>query len=151
MTAKKGSPAGKRASKTKSKKQYTLSEFKAWLEGIEELQPDDWSPDASQWKTIREKLLNITEEVVEVQAPVQAPVQQTIPSGPVYREPTQYNQAPPQFVQPSQTSLPVHEMTEAARMVLNGKLPSTMVPDASGKLKTPNIDTMDGNYGSSFE
>ena len=43
------------------KKKQTLAEFRAWLDGIEELQPETWAPDATQWNLIREKINNITE------------------------------------------------------------------------------------------
>lgn len=45
--------------RTKKSKKITLGEFKAWLEGIEDLQPDDWCPDLSQWKLIKEKIKSI--------------------------------------------------------------------------------------------
>jgi hypothetical protein len=45
----------------KRTKKQTLSEFRAWLNGVEELQPEDWAPDATQWKLIREKINNIVE------------------------------------------------------------------------------------------
>lgn len=45
----------------KRAKKQTLSEFRAWLSGVEELQPADWAPDAAQWKLIREKIDNIAE------------------------------------------------------------------------------------------
>jgi len=37
----------------------TISEFKAWLEGITDLQGDDWSPDPKQWLKIKTKLFSI--------------------------------------------------------------------------------------------
>jgi hypothetical protein len=37
----------------------TISEFKSWLEGITDLQGDDWSPDAKQWVKIKTKLFSI--------------------------------------------------------------------------------------------
>jgi len=44
------------------KKKQTLKEFKAWLEGVEELQDDDWSPKYEQWVLIRDKINGIIEE-----------------------------------------------------------------------------------------
>lgn len=48
-------------SKTKkqSKKNITFEEFKAWLSGVEDLQPDDWSPTKEQWQIIRDKIDSI--------------------------------------------------------------------------------------------
>lgn len=43
------------------KKKQTLAEFRAWLSGVEELQPEGWAPDAAQWVLIREKINNISE------------------------------------------------------------------------------------------
>lgn len=43
------------------KKKQTLAEFRAWLRGVEELQPEAWAPDATQWNLIREKINNISE------------------------------------------------------------------------------------------
>lgn len=144
----------KRSTKRASKKEYTLSEFKAWLEGIEELQPNDWAPTADQWKTIRDKMMNIVEDVVEIPAPV--PPVNVPPAGPIYREPAFQAPMPPTALPPAESSLapvvvPDAEMTPAARAALTGKLPSEMVPSADGKVKTPNIDTSSGDYGSSFE
>lgn len=46
---------------TKKNKDITLAEFKAWLEGVEELQAKDWAPDKTQWKRIRSKINCIVE------------------------------------------------------------------------------------------
>lgn len=140
----------KRTTKRQSKKQYTLSEFKAWLEGIEELQPADWAPDATQWKTIRNKLLNIVEP---------EPVEYAEPQEPAYvpsHIPPQQPFQPPQPGGFGQSALASPEIpdsiTPAAQAALSGKLPSEMVPStATGNLKTPDIDTSDGSYVASFE
>ena len=34
----------------------TVKEFKMWLQGVEEMQPDGWSPDQRQWAKIRAKI-----------------------------------------------------------------------------------------------
>ena len=48
------------------RKRITLSEFRAWLQGVEELQPKGWSPNPEQWKLIRDKI----DAVVETKAQV---------------------------------------------------------------------------------
>lgn len=145
---------------TKKPKPVTLSEFKAWLEGVEELQPEGWHPDASQWELVRDKMLSIIEPeydavpVPKQQAPVHtnpqpAPVQpynevvedmpQIIPGPPMQ------SSALPMDVEPANIS-----MTPAAKAMLSGRpLPGTPGPD--GKVKTPNIDTSNGSYTTSFE
>ena len=39
----------------------TIKEFKMWLRGVEEMQPDGWSPSQQQWARIREKIDSIEE------------------------------------------------------------------------------------------
>ncbi len=134
----------------KAVKKYTLSEFKAWLEGIEEIQPDDWSPDLGQWKMIRDKIAAIQEPPPPVETGI------VIPPAPARPPPRQVQQAPAQLPPSSLTTntvtgdIPTPEMTPAAKAILSGKLPKEMVTDPSGTSKTPNIDTLDGNYESSF-
>lgn len=56
------------------RKKITLAEFKAWIQGIEELQSKDWSPNAEQWKMIREKIELITEaKQLVAEAPLPPP------------------------------------------------------------------------------
>ena len=149
----------KRTTKRQSKKEYTLTEFKAWLEGIEEMQPADWAPDVRQWKTIREKLLNIVEEVVEVEvpAPVQ-PQQVTAPAGPVLHRQTAPPAGPAPAMGPpvnapsalANIEVPESDMTPAAKAALKGNLPSEMITSPDGKTKTSDIDTSNGTYESTF-
>lgn len=140
--------------KKTSTKKYTLSEFKAWLEGVEELQPANWSPDATQWKLIRDRLFSIVEDVAPAPA---APIHQDYVSSqsyaqaPRYAEPAPYQPPIDSWVPPPSAVAPMVEATPAAQALMSGKkLPTSMVPDASGKLKTPDINTSDGNYESSF-
>jgi len=55
------------------RKKITLSEFKAWIQGVEQLQPKDWAPTAEQWKMIREKIELVTETKAVEQAPPPPP------------------------------------------------------------------------------
>lgn len=45
-----------RAPKTKTFAPMTMVEFKAWLKGIEDMQPDNWSPTPDQWAVIKQRL-----------------------------------------------------------------------------------------------
>lgn len=134
-------------------KDRTLGEFRAWLEGVEELQGDDWHPDAEQWKLIRAAIDGIVEEepeIITVSAPSPAP-SYSRPVDSIVSAPIQY----PRPVSAMTSVIPGIpdnlEISPAARAAMSGKLPTAMVPDASGKLKTPNIDTMNGDYNSGFE
>lgn len=157
------------AARRRKVKKYTLKEFQAWLEGIEEIQPDDWTPDKAQWDMIRERIGAIVEE--EKPATVEKPVVPT-PTGPTVRgpsgplgpqgtrgpEPEPMPAAPPPGgFQSSLTTNPLMdgggatpEMTPAAAAALSGKLPTEMATDPNKPAKAPNIDTSSGDYKSSF-
>ena len=110
----------------RKKTKITLLEFKAWLSGIEELSSDDWSPDESQWKLIRDKIENIV-----------------LPKEPTTPEPIHTPARPPKKVVPA-TSLPVG-VTPPPQ--IPGGIPDpsmvTMTPEAEELLKgkTPNSES----------
>lgn len=135
----------------KRKKKISLTEFRAWLEGVEELQPEEWHPDSDQWKLIRQKIDNIVEEKKTVERVVEQHPRYS-PEPPRAPTPAPVSLPPSSFGPPDggQFQPPPVEMTEAAKAALNGGVPKGMVPDADGKLKTPNIDTTDGDYNSGF-
>jgi len=120
-------------------KKQTMREFRAWLEGVEELQPADWSPNKDQWLLIRAKIDGIKEEVVE--------------------KPTINNNSSPAYASyaGNQTQhIPGIQPPPVAQGVPAGKV--TVTPTANplfspsaGQTKTPDIDTSDGNVSSSFE
>ena len=68
--------AGKKKTKAKS---VTLAEFHAWLEGVEEMQTNGWTPTKEQWRTIREKINSITMEPTVVNSAAPAPRVQQVP------------------------------------------------------------------------
>lgn len=39
-----------------NKETLTTKDFKMWLRGVEEMQDENWTPSAQQWKRIREKI-----------------------------------------------------------------------------------------------
>jgi len=47
----------------KQQNEITVKEFKMWLEGVIEMQDEDWIPDARQWKKILDKIYEISENV----------------------------------------------------------------------------------------
>lgn len=119
----------------KRKQKQTLREFRAWLQGVEELQPDNWSPDRDQWHLIRDRIDGI---IVEKKV-----VEKAIPAG---FSGNLNHQKPPEGYQPAPQvgGLPNAEvdMTPAARQML--------YPAAGEKAVTPNIDTSDGHVESPF-
>lgn len=131
------------ATRKRTKKQ-TLAEFRAWLSGVEELQPDDWAPTPEQWKLIRDKIDGIAEPKPPKPAPAVA--QQATNNTP----PPQHQQfQPPQgFVPPPPVpggipDGPVEVAPAAARMA-----PPVQSVDIASAAKP--VDSGDGNYESGF-
>ena len=121
----------KKKTRRTSNKKVSLNEFKAWLEGIEELQPRDWAPNSDQWKTIRNKI-----KLIEESEPVVSQVLQPVPQlAPV----------------PQQSAFSVPN--NPAPTVEQVPLPSNagVIPSNKPTIKTPNLDTSDGSFNSAFE
>ena len=128
------------------KKEVTLAEFQAWLEGVEELQPKDWSPDATQWKLIRNKIKNIVvSEVAVAAASAEPPMIFPGARRPVAAEEGGIPGVPlaPEVPGSVPADLEVTPPSEEAAHLLQ--------PGADGKHKTPNIEPgPDGKVESSF-
>lgn len=52
---------------------YTVREFKIWLQGVVDMQGDDWVPNANQWKMVLQKLDSIQEPVPVILPPAPRP------------------------------------------------------------------------------
>ena len=119
----------------------TVKEFKMWLQGVEEMQMDDWSPDQRQWAKIRAKIDIIDESESIAPAPVKYPAPYVAPRfGPDVSPQTAGAQPVTAPVMPR--ALPV-QPTQLAGPFANG--------DGQTPVKTPNIDTGVGKpYESSF-
>ena len=61
------------ATKKRTTKKVTYGEFLAWLEGVESMQEENWTPTAIQWKTIREKLNTVKPDVEIREVKTEAP------------------------------------------------------------------------------
>lgn len=118
----------------KRNKKISLLEFRAWLEGVEELQPSDWSPSAEQWKLIREKIKLIKEpepEVVKESTPT--PPQQPVPAGNAPMMP-QFS-GEPALPPPVPSSIPLDaeiEMSPEAKRLLQGNPSAPAQPGQTG-------------------
>lgn len=117
-------------------KTQTLGEFKAWLSGVEEMQSQDWAPDLTQWRRIRERIENIVESAKPFKSSGAGPqVDYEHPAAPVVYRPAGPSLMTPQMMGPAAP-------------------PPTFMntSDADGaRLKTPNVDTSGGQYSSSLE
>jgi len=118
---------------TQEIKGMTVQEFRYWLEGVEEMQPEGWSPDTRQWKRIREKLYTIVETV-------QQPTKLYRVPEPNYEE-TPY-QGPIQLAPPG-LSRHIQAPPSNNALFANADNPTNPV-------KTPNLDTSNGTYEPAF-
>lgn len=69
-----------------SDKKLSLKDFKMWLEGVEEMQSEGWTPTPEQWNKIRSKI-DIIEETVVIPntQQVSPPYKQEMPADfPIY-------------------------------------------------------------------
>lgn len=84
--------------KNKGTTEISISEFKQWLSGVEDMQPTGWVPDEAQWKKIRAKIDALSEALYE----------DAIASQPVHPAPQPYPQPVirPYQPDPSYTALP---------------------------------------------
>lgn len=148
---------------SKNKKEATdeiidIDTFKAWLSGVEDMQGDDWTPSAEQWKKIRSKINLLT--VPEYEDPKPYPQQ------PIYRSPGQIGgpiaQQPwmnPNLVQgpigyPQTSSLDPQrpQLTERPHLGHQGALPGFQAPGAGNGSTNSLLVTDQGDkpYESSF-
>lgn len=121
-------------------KNISVKEFKMWLEGVEEMQEEGWTPNSTQWVRIRDKIRIIEETTGGFVQPQFGPRQQPVGQPPA-PAPMPVMQAPHQFAPAGMTSLTPPE--PAGRSPLTGG--PTTIP-----IKTPDIDTSNGGYRSSF-
>ena len=121
--------------KSKSKKgKITLDEFRAWLSGVEEMQPEGWHPSDTQWSTIRNKM-----DLIDDSEPAQ--VLTTTPAV------VSHNPYQPQHQPAAPQQFPASTMEGTVAPRVQSLQPMGATP---GSLKTPDIDSSQG-YKSGFE
>lgn len=131
---------------TDSTQKITIKEFRMWLQGVEEMQDSAWTPNPTQWQRIREKIDTINDEVEPQRSgdrdmAVQmgndqlgaVGYQTGFPAWPTNEQPTPIMPAMP-VIPPSP---PPH-----------GLFGTPDLPQMPAR--TPNIDTANGTYQSSF-
>lgn len=119
----------------------TVKEFKMWLQGVEEMQPDGWSPDQRQWAKIRAKIDIITEAESIEPVPAKYATPYIAPRFGPDAAPSNAG-AQPVTAPVMPRALPV-QPTQLAGPFASG--------DGQTPVKTPNIDTGVGKpYESSF-
>lgn len=129
-------------------RRITINDFRMWLEGVEEMQSENWVPDARQWQRIREKIDSIED------TPVQAPPR--IPSGPIPRSAAFVQEQAP-IQPPAGPAVPAGPSLMSPNFAVGApNSPAQLTgPFATNSqqipVRTPNIDTAGGKpYESSF-
>ncbi len=127
-------------------KKQTLAEFRAWLSGVEELQPEDWAPTPDQWKLIRDKIGGIVEPK---QPAPQAVANNRVPqNGNPYQQMTPAQAHIPLPPPPPVGGVPTGEITRPTPEA-SAVMPTQPPVDLSSA-PAPNMDTSNGNYESGF-
>jgi hypothetical protein len=121
-------------------KKISVREFRMWLQGVEEMQDEGWTPSTQQWTRIREKI-----DLIDDSTPA-TPVTLAHPTyaGPNIRAPGPAV-APPEHIFPPVPAGPSNLMMPPA-------MPQAQNPlfGSGGQLKTPDIDTSAKGYESGF-
>jgi hypothetical protein len=134
----------------------SVNEFKNWLDGVLDFQPDDWVPDAEQWEKILNKInqLDDTEKQVTVSQPM--PEKQPPAQGLGQQQPKTRNPRPqgPLSVNPEEkVALPDIKPKKKHVEVRRQAAPQV---DESGRVQTGDvhvmgdINTRDEEYESTF-
>jgi len=127
----------------KRAKKITMMEFRAWLQGVEEMQPAGWCPDETQWKVIREKINTIKDDTSAGLNKPAVPV----PAGPIPRRP---GHNPPPVHQP--IPAPRGSSLEPETLVTNAQPAGvTMSPAARELLTGKKTPDSESGGGSAFE
>lgn len=151
------------AAKRKKISKQTLSEFRAWLEGVEEISGSDWIPDKGQWKLIRDRIDNIVEP-----EPMMGPAMSGNIANPMNPHAVQQQRAPGATPHPSEFIPPAPVMPTAfdragvpeGAAVAPGGVPlpagippgtAFAQPDASGLLKSTAPGGRHSTDGAAFE
>jgi hypothetical protein len=111
----------------------SLKDFKSWLQGVEDMQEDDWIPNAVQWKKIRSKI-NLLDDAQ------QAPYRQN--NSPVVNT--------PQYMSPMPMPIPMPSPSQGFSSAFDTYIPPPAGPSILASPKTPDIDTSDGSYQTGY-
>ena len=119
----------------------SVNDFKAWLQGVEDMQEDGWVPSPIQWKKIRSKI----DQIGATQPATNAPPAPMFPS-----YPPNVRGIDTAYIAPEAptSSLNIPIPTPSARVSTFMAPPPP--PQHFDSPKTPDIDTSSGNYSAPF-
>lgn len=138
----------------------TVKQFKAWIEGVEEMQKADWHPSKEQWAKIRDKIDALGEEPYPSSTPLDGPLRAELELGPSHGTGRMMAPATTSALANAEivdtgvdehTPVPEVPMEEPVTSV-NALTPEMTTLDGKPvvKSKTPNIDTSDKDYSSPY-
>lgn len=138
--------------KTRTKrntKKTSFKEFQAWLEGVKDMQGDDWTPSAEQWKRIQDKIAAVEVKLDFADEPAPRPAL-AMPTGPQPRAPQTTIHFPP-----APGSIPDDIEIVPSSVSENTPIPTAPINapvavDPKVPVKTPDVDSSNGNYKSAF-
>lgn len=127
-----------------TEKPISVREFRMWLQGVEEMQDDDWTPSPQQWKRIRQKINSINEAAPPAPAPAAPPPPPLQIASPTFVNP---NARAPGLTLPEQAipAGPSSLVIPQSRPQMN-----PLLAGGGGQIKTPDIDTSANGYESGF-
>ena len=108
----------------KKKITQTVAEFRAWIEGIEEMQEASWHPSAAQWKKIRTRIDTIQEEAVGLMTGLHSSTNLHVPMAP--SAPSRLDIV--EIVEPSTSALVNHKAPPATTTDARLPAPKTEPP-----------------------
>lgn len=113
--------------------EISLADFRSWLQGVEDMQEEGWTPTAVQWNKIRQKIDQIVEKPVKY-----GTTTGQIPPGSIPR--------PAPVINPTIPPSSTFDNGSHPR-VSSVFAPPPMRPETP---KTPDIDTSNGQYTTLF-
>lgn len=132
----------------------TVSEFKNWLSGVLDFQPDDWVPNAEQWEKIHNKINQLDDELIQVKAPR---VDTGRPNQSATRHPRPAGPAVPgmdgpavQLPEPPPKEKHVNVKQTSPPKIITGEDGTERVLDTGKVHEMGVIDTREKDYESSF-
>lgn len=146
--------------KQQEQKKISVAEFKAWIKGFEELnEGKNWAPTAEQWKKIRAKLdlvedttpapTQVTPQPIQEARPARPPMidtpSQLLPQGPAVMQ-----RPPSNLIQPPSNLPQAPRFASTVPMLTQDPGSKTARLGQAPVVKTPDIDTTNGQYVSSF-
>jgi hypothetical protein len=138
-------------------KKVSVSEFKNWLDGVLDFQPEDWVPDRGQWEKILNKIKQLDENTSQPARAAPVPAAPKGPRNPRPVPPLNVGKAEMDATVELPDIVPERQNRQVVTVQQNGPPKIVDAGDGGAKIidtgqihKTGNINTRDGNYTSDW-